>query len=124
MRARRRREEAVLPVPRCVARPGARNGPQKAAPSAAACSRWALLASDDASEPTAASDGSGAARKGAMRFTLAYSPSRVFQARLASNRQREPVLVPRVQVTEATEARRPVALTSCVSTPGAESSPA
>ena len=34
VRARRRREEAVLPVPRCVARPGARNGPQRAAPSA------------------------------------------------------------------------------------------
>ncbi len=39
-------------------------GPQKAAPSAAACSRWALLASDDASEPTAASDRSGAAPEG------------------------------------------------------------
>ena len=59
VRARRRREEAVLPVPRGPARS---MGVQKAAPSAPACSRWGLLASDDASVPTAASDRSGAAQ--------------------------------------------------------------
>ena len=67
VRARRRREEAVLPVPRGPARS---MGVQKAAPSAPACSRWGLLASDDASVPTAASDRSGAARKGLDAISL------------------------------------------------------
>ena len=67
VRARRRCGEAVLPVPRGPARS---MGVQKAAPSATACSRWGLLASDDASVPTAAPDGSGAAREGLDRITL------------------------------------------------------
>ena len=54
---------------RCCPYRGALRGParamgQEAAPSATARSRWGLLASDDASEPTAASDRSGAVPEG------------------------------------------------------------
>ena len=69
MRARRRREGAVLPVPRCVARLFAPQWANRLPQRPLACSRWGLLASGDASVPTAASDRSGAARKDVVRFT-------------------------------------------------------
>ena len=45
---------------------------RKGCPSASAWSRWGLLASDDASVPTAASDRFGAAREGVGRLDRTF----------------------------------------------------
>ena len=63
-------EPPAARVSRCLRRPARAMGRKRLPPSAPACSRWGLLASGDASVPTAASDRSGAAREGLDAISL------------------------------------------------------
>ena len=65
-------EPPAARVSRSLRGPARAMGPQEAAPSAPAWSRWGLLASDDASVPTAASDRFGAAREGVGRLDRTF----------------------------------------------------